>query len=78
MEKTMNWIETNELACVVLGLDEDADDDTIEQEMADRYEISMESFNRFDGWRRVGFSRSGIDQRSGRRGRNKWIWLWEA
>jgi antitoxin VapB len=33
---------------------------------------------RFDGWRRVGFSRSGNDQRSGRRGRNKWIWLWEA
>jgi hypothetical protein len=40
----MDWIDTNELACVVLGLDEDADDDTVEQEMANRYEISMESF----------------------------------
>jgi antitoxin VapB len=34
---------------------------------------------RFDGWKRMAFSHSGgIDQRSGRRGRNKWIWLWEA
>lgn len=34
---------------------------------------------RFDGWLRLGYSRSGgIDQRSGRRGRNKWIWGWPA
>lgn len=32
---------------------------------------------RFDGWRRIAYSRSGVDQRSGRRGRNKWVWLWE-
>ena len=32
---------------------------------------------RFDGWRRVGFSRGGsVDQRTGRVGRNKWIWVW--
>ena len=31
---------------------------------------------RFDGWVRVGMSRSGTDQRSGRRGRNKAIWGW--
>jgi antitoxin VapB len=33
---------------------------------------------RFDGWKRMGFSRSGTDQRSGRKGRNKWIWVWSA
>lgn len=31
---------------------------------------------RFDGWRRIGVSRSGTDQRSGSRGRNKVIWAW--
>src|SRR6201988_4985597 len=32
---------------------------------------------RFDGWQRVAFSRAGgTDQRSGRKGRDKWIWLW--
>lgn len=31
---------------------------------------------RFDGWRRIGRSRSGTDQRSGRVGRDKWVWLW--
>lgn len=29
---------------------------------------------RFDSWRRAGYSHSGTDSRSGRRGRNKWIW----
>ena len=34
---------------------------------------------RFDGWVRMAFSRhGGFDQRSGRPGRNKWIWLWTA
>ena len=33
---------------------------------------------RFDGWRRIGRSRSGTDSRSGRRGRNKTIWGWCA
>lgn len=32
---------------------------------------------RFDGWKRVGFSHSGNDPRSGRKGRDKWIWVWE-
>lgn len=32
---------------------------------------------RFDGWKRAGFSSSGTDSRTGRRGRRKWIWLWE-
>lgn len=31
---------------------------------------------RFDGWTRSAFSHSGTDARSGRRGRNKWIWVW--
>lgn len=31
---------------------------------------------RFDGWQRVGRSRSGMDTRSGRPGRDKWIWVW--
>lgn len=31
---------------------------------------------RFDGWERVGYSHSGNDYRTGRRGRRKWVWLW--
>lgn len=31
---------------------------------------------RFDGWTKIGASRSGPDRRSGRKGRNKRIWLW--
>lgn len=31
---------------------------------------------RFDGWERVSFSRSGTDTRSGRPGRDKWVWVW--
>jgi hypothetical protein len=31
---------------------------------------------RFDGWLRLAVSRSGTDQRSGRKGRNKVIWGW--
>ena len=33
---------------------------------------------RFDGWERVGQSRSGTDTRSGRPGRNKYVWAWPA
>lgn len=33
---------------------------------------------RFDGWKRIGFSHSGTDQRTGRLGRDKWIWMWEV
>lgn len=32
---------------------------------------------RFDGWKREAFSHSGTDTRSGRKGRNKWIWVWQ-
>lgn len=31
---------------------------------------------RFDGWQRISRSRSGTDSRSGREGRDKWVWLW--
>jgi antitoxin VapB len=31
---------------------------------------------RFDGWQRVGRAKSGPDTRSGRPGRDKWVWLW--
>ncbi len=31
---------------------------------------------RFDGWERVGRARSGTDTRSGRPGRDKWVWAW--
>jgi hypothetical protein len=31
---------------------------------------------RFDGWTKVGASRSGPDRRSGRQGRRKWVWVW--
>lgn len=31
---------------------------------------------RFDGWERVGRSRSGPDTRSGRPGRDKYVWSW--
>ncbi len=31
---------------------------------------------RFDGWQRIGASRSGTDTRSGRKGRSKVIWAW--
>lgn len=33
---------------------------------------------RFDGWTRIGYSSSGTDQRSGRKGRRKWIWGWST
>lgn len=33
---------------------------------------------RFDGWRRAHRSRSGNDTRSGRKGRDKWVWVWPA
>ena len=33
---------------------------------------------RFDGWERIAFARSGTDSRSGRLGRNKWVWVWHV
>lgn len=32
---------------------------------------------RFDGWKREGYSRSGVDTRSQRPGRRKYIWVYE-
>lgn len=34
------------------------------------------SIYRHDGWTRVGYTRSGTDSRSGRKGRNKYVWVW--
>lgn len=31
---------------------------------------------RFDGWRRAAFSHSGADRRTGRPGRDKFVWVW--
>jgi hypothetical protein len=45
----MDWIEAEDLARVVLDLDENADHDAVEQEMANRYEISMEGFQAIAG-----------------------------
>lgn len=33
---------------------------------------------RFDGWKRLGRARSGTDTRSGRPGRDKWVWAWTS
>jgi len=42
----MNWMDAEELAVAVLGLDEEtADSDTIEQAVFDKWEISMEQFD---------------------------------
>lgn len=43
-------------------------------------DAAMHSGNvyRFDGWRRAGFSHSGTDRRTGRPGRDKWVWVWPA
>jgi hypothetical protein len=31
---------------------------------------------RFDGWTRASYASSGPDRRSGRKARNKWVWIW--
>lgn len=32
---------------------------------------------RFDGWKRAAYARAGgDDQRSGRKARNRWVWVW--
>ena len=30
---------------------------------------------RFDGWKRIAKSRSGVNTRNGTVGRNKWLWI---
>ena len=43
----MHWIDAEELAVAVLGLDEEtADSEAIEQAVADKFEISMEQFQK--------------------------------
>jgi hypothetical protein len=49
-----------------------------------QYAISYQDKNlhtgatyRNDGWKRLAYSSSGTDSRSGRKGRQKWIWVWE-
>jgi len=54
-------------------------------ELGYRYAISYQDADlhkghtyRFDGWTRSEqLARSGTDQRSGRKGRRKWVWVWE-
>lgn len=34
---------------------------------------------RFDGWQRVAYARAGgTDRRTGRKARNKWVWIWPS
>ena len=52
---------------------------TLGKEFAISYQdAALHSGNlyRFDGWQRIAYSRSGTDSRSGRNGRNKWVWVW--
>jgi hypothetical protein len=46
-EIEMNWMDAEELAVVVLGMDEEtADIDAIEQAVYDKFDISMEQFQK--------------------------------
>lgn len=45
----MDWMDTEELAAAVLGLDDETDSDTIEQKLYDKFEISMEQFQAVAG-----------------------------
>jgi hypothetical protein len=43
----MHWMDAEELAVVVLGMDEEtADSDAIEQAVYDKFDISMEQFQK--------------------------------
>lgn len=42
----MHWMDAEELACAVLGIPDDADSDEIEQALADKFEMSMEQFQK--------------------------------
>lgn len=54
-------------------------------ELGVRYAISYQDSDlhngntyRFDGWTRAAHVRATKDQRTGRQGRNRWIWVWEV
>ena len=42
----MHWTEAEELAGAMLGMDDEADSDAIEQALADKFEISFEAFHK--------------------------------
>lgn len=42
----MHWMDAEELACAVLALPDDAGSAEIEQALADKFEISMEQFQK--------------------------------
>lgn len=42
----MHWTEAEELAGAMLGLDDETDSDTIEQALADKFEISFDAFHK--------------------------------
>lgn len=46
-ENNMDWMDAEELAVAVLGLDEDtANSETVENAMYEKFEISMEQFSK--------------------------------
>lgn len=45
----MDWIDIEELARVVLDLDDETDSDTIEEKLYDKFGISMEQFQAVAG-----------------------------
>lgn len=42
----ISWHDVQELAAIVCGLPEDAEDDVVEQALCDEFEISLETFHR--------------------------------
>ena len=42
----MHWTEAEELASAMLGMDDEADSDAIEQALSDKFEISFDSFHK--------------------------------
>jgi len=47
MSKKLDWVDAEELAVAMMALDEEtADSDTIEQALADNFDISFEQFHK--------------------------------
>lgn len=42
----MHWMEAEELAGAMLGMDDEADSDAIEQALADKFDISFDAFHK--------------------------------